>query len=123
MNNRTTTILGAANVESGKAGMSRERNLSWDALVAVTGANEDFSDGRIAAALKGIRAAAQKEGFVDDESVAEEIPRRAQAYRECFPSCALTPTALASHWMRVMVQPMNRLSAQQQAFQQARNQT
>ena len=101
--------------------MGRQRNLSWDALVEATGANEAFSDGRIAAALKGIRAAAQKEGFVDDEEVALEIPRRAKAYQECFPSCALTPTALATHWMRVIVQPMNRMSAQQQAFQQARN--
>lgn len=99
--------------------MTRQRNVCWDALVEVTGANEDFSDGRIAAALKGIRAAAIKEGFVDDASIAEEIPRRARAYRECFPSCSLTPTALAAHWRRVMVEPA-RVSPQQQALQQAR---
>lgn len=102
--------------------MSRPRNLSWDALVEVTGANPDFSDGRIAAALKGIRAAALREGLVEDEQVALEIRRRAAKYQECFPLCSLTPTALASHWIRVMVQPSPQapLTKQQIAFQQAR---
>jgi hypothetical protein len=100
--------------------VSRQRNVSWDTLVEVTGANEDFSDGRIAKALQGIRAAAQKEGLVEDEQIALEIRRRAQKYRECFPMCALTPTALASNWIRVMVQPLGAMSQQQLAFQQAR---
>lgn len=96
--------------------MNRQRNLPWDALVEATGANEDFSDGRIAAALKGIRAAATKEGFVDDAAIAEEIPRRARAYRQCFPTCSLTPTALAAHWKRVVLEP-----SRTSPFEQARS--
>lgn len=104
--------------------MARQRNVCWDALVEVTGANEDFTAGRIAAALKGIRAAALKEGFVSDEDIAEEIGRRAQAYRTCFPACPLTPTALATHWKRVVVEAARRtLTVEEQTLARLRHTT
>lgn len=107
--------------------MDRPRNLPWDALVEVTGATPEFSDGRIAAALKGIRAAASNDGIEGDELLASEIRVRAEAYRRCFPSCSLTPTALASNWRRVMTEsisaaPAARILQQQNAFEQARAQ-
>lgn len=83
--------------------MPRERDLAWEALVEVTSANEAMERGRLNTALKAIRVAWQSEGGAP-EDLHEEIPRRAVAYRKMWPKMALTPTALATHWKRVMAQ-------------------
>lgn len=104
--------------------MTRKTDLCWEALVRETAANPAMERGQLNLALRAIREAAFSEGLVDDETLAAEIPLRAQAYRDKMPQCSLTPTALAKHWFRVMVKPaVATVGAQQQAFQQARNQT
>lgn len=80
--------------------MQRQPDHAWDALVNVTGANPEFERGRIAIALKAIRAASA------DSIAAEELPleieRRAKLYHQAWPTMTLTPTALARHWNRVV---------------------
>jgi hypothetical protein len=83
--------------------MTRKPDLAWEALVEVTNANEAIERGRLNTALKAIRSAWATEGGLP-EDLAEEIPRRAKAYREMWPSMSLTPTALAVHWKRVVAQ-------------------
>jgi hypothetical protein len=81
----------------------RKRDLDWDALVLVTSANEAIERGRLNTSLKAIKVAWESEGG-RPEDLHEEIPRRAQAYHDMWPEMALTPTALAVHWRRVMAQ-------------------
>ncbi len=69
----------------------------------VTNANEAMERGRLNTSLKAIKIAWQEEGG-RPEDLHEEIPRRAQAYHEMWPDMALTPTALAVHWKRVVAQ-------------------
>jgi len=100
--------------------MSRQ-NEAWDSLVRETHANPAFEAGRIGVALKAIREAAFSEGLTED-GIPEEIRLRAQAYRETFPGIALTPTALARHWFRVMAPTHTPQSAQQIEFDKLRSQ-
>ncbi len=93
----------------------------WEALVRETAANPAMERGQLNVALRAIRQAAFSEGLTDDTAVAHEILLRAQAYRDRMPQCSLTPTALAKHWFRVMVNPATQ-STQQTALQQARMQ-
>ena len=79
----------------------RARDHAWEALVDVTNANEAAERGRLNTALSAIKSAWESEGG-RPEDLAEEIPLRADAYRALWPSMALTPTALAVHWKRVM---------------------
>lgn len=81
----------------------KRRDLAWEALVKVTSANEAMERGRLNTALKAIRIAWESEGGLP-EDLHHEIPRRAQAYHEMWPKMALTPTALAVHWKRVVAQ-------------------
>ena len=83
--------------------MGRKRDLDWEALVEATSANEAAERGRLNTALKAIRVAWESEGGLP-EDLHYEIPRRAQAYHEMWPNMALTPTALAVHWKRVVAQ-------------------
>jgi len=105
---------------TGPAG--RALDICWEALVHETAANPAMERGQLNVALRAIREAAFSEGLVDDEAIATEIGLRAQAYREKMPECSLTPTALAKHWFRVMVQPLGAPSRQQSAIQAARMQ-
>lgn len=86
--------------------MPRAKDLAWEALVEVTNANEAMERGRLNTALKAIKHAWHTEGG-RPEDLAEEIPRRAQAYRTLWPGMSLTPTALAVHWKRVMAEQAN----------------
>lgn len=92
----------------------------WEALVRETAANPAMERGQLNVALRAIREAAFSEGLIEDQAIAQEIALRARAYRERMPQCSLTPTALAKHWFRVMVQPVTEPSRQQAALQQAR---
>lgn len=101
--------------------MTRPRDLDWDALVEVTAANEAAERGRLNTALKAIRHAWDSEGG-RPEDLHEEIPRRAKAYHDMWPNMALTPTALAVHWKRVMAQKQVR-TPQQQALDELRKES
>lgn len=102
----------------GSAMSARPRNPSWDALVRATEANEDFSDGRIAAALKAIRTAARKEGIPDDD-LPHEIEMRCSNYRKQWPTWAITPTAIACHWYRITSSARS-LTVEEQTLQRMR---
>jgi hypothetical protein len=90
------------------------RNLPWDALVAETQADERVEAGRIAAALRVIRAVMTEDNALGvdphvppemaERLIAQEIRRRAARYRHRWPGVELTPTALAANWSRVMTQ-------------------
>jgi hypothetical protein len=75
-----------------------KQDLSWEALVEVTGATVASERGALNAALKQIREACPDHS---DEELAGEIRFRSKTYRETWPSIALTPTALAKHWERI----------------------
>lgn len=76
-------------------------DLAWEALVRETKANPAMERGALNKALKAIREAYRSEGLLE-EDLPGEIHTRAIAYRRVFPNAALTPTALAKHWFRVM---------------------
>lgn len=97
---------------------ARPRNLCWDALVRATEANESFSDGRIAAALKAIRAAAQSEGILE-EDLPHEIEMRCSNFRKWKPNLMITPTAIAAHWFRISTS-VRAQSVEEQTLQRLR---
>jgi hypothetical protein len=86
------------------------RNLPWDELVRVTNADERLEKGKIARALKVIRAVVVADHhartFVDpahgEAFIAREIRSRGAHYRRRWPTIELTPTALAANWSRVV---------------------
>jgi hypothetical protein len=86
------------------------RNVPWDALVKVTQADETAESGRIARALKTIRAMVVRDTspqtFEEPETgewwIARQISARANLYQRRWPGIELTPTALASNWGRVV---------------------
>lgn len=96
----------------------RKRDLAWEALVRVTHANQHMERGRLNAALKGIRACWEDEGGLP-EDLPEEIERRAEAYHVMWPMLTLTPTALATHWIRVVAE-RTRKSPTDKAFDELR---
>ena len=78
--------------------MSRPIDLSWEALVEVTGATVASERGSLNAALAQIREASDQ---LTDEELASEVRHRAGVYRKMWPDMALTPTALSKHWERI----------------------
>lgn len=80
----------------------RKKDEAWDALVEVTHANPAMEKGKLGVALRAIREACLREGIHAD-SVPAEIRLRADAYGRTFPGLTITPTALATHWFRVLV--------------------
>ena len=89
-------------------------DLAWEALVRETASNPAMERGALNKALKAIREAYYSEGLLE-EDLPGEIHTRALAYKRTFPNAALTPTALAKHWFRVM-QGRDDYSPQQQAL-------
>ncbi len=94
---------------------SRPPDPAWDTLVRVTLANPDMERGKLNTALKAIKAAWQREGGLPDD-LPREIELRADAYHAVWPMLTLTPTALATHWHRVMAKPASERSKQQAAL-------
>ena len=94
--------------------MPRKPDPDFDALVKVTNANVNMERGRLNITLQAIRAAWQQEGGLP-EDLPTEIENRANAYRALWPTMALTPTALAVHWKRVIVEG-SKASPQEQAM-------
>ena len=78
--------------------MARERDYAYEALAEVTATHPSEGRGQLNAALKSIRAQSEIE---DSYLLSDEIHERAKMYRSLFPDVALTPTALAKHWVRV----------------------
>jgi hypothetical protein len=74
------------------------RNYSYEALAEVTATDWNEGRGQLNTALKSIRAQSEIE---DDYLLSCEIHERAKMYRAVFEGAALTPTALAKHWIRV----------------------
>lgn len=103
------------------AGQRRARHaqdVAFDALVAETAADVAVEGGRVAAALKKIRGAHERDrgsplpGKLGEDdagwlALAAEIRQRAQLYRQhpTFGETMLTPTSLAANWTRVTRQP------------------
>jgi hypothetical protein len=81
--------------------VTKERDLAFEALAAVTGTDWNVGRGQLNAALKLIREQCDLEG----EDLAAEIEARAQMYRQVMPGIMLTPPALAKHWLRVAYVP------------------
>lgn len=100
----------------------RPRDLAWEALVQETAANPAMERGQLNVALRAIREAAFTEGLTE-EGIPEEIRLRCEAYRRTYPGLPLTPTALAKHWFRVMVQPQPELTAKQRQLDEMRRRT
>lgn len=77
-------------------GTPRERNLLWDALALATGQRNLTEISRSAGKLIGTSLADIKEASAD--VTAEEIHRRAAAYKRRHPTWTLSAPALAKHW-------------------------
>ena len=86
----------------------RKPDVVWDAMVATCRCDEHLERGRINAALRLLRShpdyvrTADHDGVERaDELLATEIPLRAALYRRRWPTVELTPTALATNWVRI----------------------
>lgn len=84
----------------------------------VTNAVVEMERGRLNTALKAIRVAWEREGGLS-EDLPNEIEIRAEAYRMKWPSLTLTPTALATHWYRVVAERTQK-TAQEKALEELR---
>jgi hypothetical protein len=89
----------------------RKRDLPFEALAEVTSTDWTVGRGILNAALRDIRT--QQPGLEDVE-LANEIVYRAKLYRRMFPDIAITPPALAKHWLRIF-EENKRSSATNQA--------
>lgn len=75
-----------------------EPKLAFDALSETTLTPPSVGRGELNHSLKLIRALSPD---LADFTLAGEIRLRARTYHETFPNMALTPTALAKHWLRL----------------------
>ena len=75
------------------------RDYAYEALAEVTSTDQNVGRGQLNAALRDIRH--QEPDIEDSYLLGAEIHDRAKMYRQMFPEVALTPTALAKHWLRV----------------------
>ena len=85
--------------------MPRARDLGFEALVEVTGANVSVERGALNAALKAIR---EQVDDIEGELLADVIREMAARYRRLWPEMTLTPTALAKHWNRILTEEQER---------------
>jgi hypothetical protein len=98
--------------------VTREPDLAFEALERVTHANRAMERGKLNTALKAIKDAWHREGGLP-EDLPWEIELRADAYRKKWPGITLTPTALATHWFRVVAEQ----TGQQQALDELRRES
>lgn len=96
------------------AGAPRKRapDLAWEALVRVTHANPAMERGKLNGSLTAIKDAWHSEGGLP-EDLPGEIERRANSYHVMWPTMTLTPSALATHWFRVVANNARKTSQQQ----------
>ena len=78
--------------------MTKGQDLPFEALAEATSTDWNVGRGELNAALRDIKT--QQPGLEDVE-LAGEILYRAKLYRRMYPDIALTPNALAKHWLRV----------------------
>lgn len=102
-------------------GRKRSKDLAWEALVRVTHANETMERGRLNTALRAIKIAWEREGGLL-EDLPTEIELRAVAYMDKWPTLTLTPTALATHWHRVVAERHSR-SSQERTLDELRRES
>ena len=79
--------------------MTRQQDLSWEALVSETNAQIPAERGRVNKALSEIRAAMPD---LTDGELATEIVYRAGLYRRLWPEMSLSANALSLNWARVV---------------------
>jgi hypothetical protein len=77
----------------------RPRDLPFEALADATSTDWNVGRGELNSALRDIRVQMPD---LDDVDLATEILHRALLYRRMYPEIALTPPALAKHWLRVL---------------------
>lgn len=77
----------------------KQRDYAFEALAEVTASDPAVARGQLNASLKAIRE--QTPELEDSYLLAAEIHERAKLYRQVFAEMALTPTALAKHWLRL----------------------
>lgn len=90
----------------------RPRDLPFEALAEATSTDWGAGRGELNKALALIKDQSSED---DPLILSMEITERAKLYRRVFPGVALTPTALAKHWLRVFEE------AHRQREQQATN--
>ncbi|HSC05465.1 MAG TPA: hypothetical protein VLD59_01410 [Steroidobacteraceae bacterium] len=81
------------------------RNYDFEAIAEVTHTDWNAGRGELNKALMLIREQSEIE---DSYLLSAEIHDRAKMYRALFPNAALTPTALAKHWLRVYEETQRR---------------
>lgn len=101
--------------------MARPRDYAFEALVRATHANVAMERGKLNGALAAIREAWETEGGHPGD-LPQEIERRAQAYHDTWPMLTITPSALATHWFRVMAEKQRR-SPTERAIDELRRET
>ena len=83
--------------------MARQRDYAYEALAEVTASDPEVARGELNAALRDIRKMEPEVAEIGDSYLlGDVIHGRAKMYRAVFESAALTPTALAKHWLRVL---------------------
>lgn len=81
----------------------RKRDWAYEALAAETASDPEIARGELNAALRDIRKMEPEVAAIEDSYLlADLICARAKMYRIVFDGAALTPTALAKHWLRVL---------------------
>ena len=82
--------------------MPRERDYAYEALAEVTQSDPSVARGQLNAALRDIRAQHPELASIEDSYLlGAEVHERSKQYLAVFPDAALTPTALAKHWLRL----------------------
>ena len=89
------------------------RDYAYEALAEVTSTDQNVGRGQLNAALRDIRH--QEPDIEDSYLLGAEIHDRAKMYRQMFPEVALTPNALAKHWIRVKQDAPKRAGANRHA--------
>jgi hypothetical protein len=80
----------------------RPRDYAYEALAEVTASDPSVARGQLNVALRDIRTQTPDLASPGDSYLlSAEIYERAKRYRLLFENAALTPTALAKHWLRI----------------------
>ena len=78
------------------------RDFAYEALAEVTSTDQEIGRGQLNAALRDIRAQEPAVASIEDSYLLGDlVHERAKMYRAMFLEIALTPNALAKHWLRV----------------------
>jgi hypothetical protein len=82
--------------------VTSRRDFAYEALAEVSATDPEIGRGQLNAALRDIRAQEPALASIENSYLlGDEIHERAKMYRRVFGDAALTPNALAKHWLRV----------------------